>query len=125
MPSQEPQGRRRTWKGSAGKAGRALSLTAAAAAVRPWKAPSKHTTRRRPVAASAILRAFSLASAPLLEQNARHSPGGMPTASAARKASRSASGSRLVVKLRRRHCSASASPSPGSPAPRLLTQCPP
>ena len=47
----------------------APSVTAPAAAVRPWKLPSTATTCARSVLRSAILSAFSLASAPLLTRN--------------------------------------------------------
>ena len=47
----------------------APQVTAPAAAVRPWKAPSIAATCARPVMRSATFRAFSLASAPLLTKN--------------------------------------------------------
>ena len=67
-----PRGMKLTSKGVRGKPyhfSRAPQVTAPAAAVRPWKAPSTATTCARPVARSAIFSAFSLASAPLLTKN--------------------------------------------------------
>ena len=45
-----------------------------AISVRPWNAPSYAMTASRPVAARAILTAFSTASAPELKKAARVSP---------------------------------------------------
>ena len=67
-----PRGMKLTSKGVRGKPyhfSRAPKVTAPAAAVRPWKAPSIAATCARPVVRSAILSAFSFASAPLFTRN--------------------------------------------------------
>ncbi len=50
------------------------SVTERASVVRPCQPPSKAASFARPVSSSAILRAFSLASAPLLQKNTESMP---------------------------------------------------
>ena len=84
------------------------AVTAAAAAVRPWNAPSTAITRVRPVARRARRRAFSLASPPELTKNTWSSPAGAKAArrSAARR--RAALGTALLWKKMPPAASASA-----------------
>ena len=121
------QGSLTTSNGVDGKAASFVSLTAAAAAVRPWKAPLKNTTLRRRVKASACLSAFSFASAPLFVTNTLQpsSLGGKFASNADRKQWRDSWSIRFVANDRRFHCSLMTLPRPGSPAPSVLTQWPP
>ncbi len=80
----------------------APQVTAAAAAVRPWKLCSSATIFGRPVTLSAIRSAFSFASAPLFTKNTRPTPGGANAASASAASSRILSGSAFVWNTRSR-----------------------
>ena len=67
--------------------------------MRPWKAPSRATTRRpSSVWRKARRRAFSFASAPLLTRNARVSPSGPKRTSRPAARARTASGTELLWK---------------------------
>ena len=75
-----------------------LSVIAAAAAVRPWNAPSSATTRVLPVARKARRSAFSFASAPLLTKKTREKPSGPKSSSRLAARARTASGTTLLWK---------------------------
>jgi hypothetical protein len=77
-------------------------VTAAAAAVLPWKLCSIATTLERPVTLNASRSAFSFASAPLLTKKTRPRPGGPNAASFSAASSRTESGSAFVWNTRSR-----------------------
>jgi len=125
--STSPKGMRRTSNGVLGKAF-LPSVIAAAPAVRPWKAPVKHTTPLRPVESSASLSAFSFASAPLFEQKTCHaSPAssGSVRSNACKNSWRGEWSSRFVANDSFFHWRVITRSRPRSPAPSVFTQCPP